>query len=166
VVSGAIDDPVAVRQAVTGADAVISLLGPGRDRASIPALVPGTRIIVAAMGDAGVRRLVATSTPSAPDPSDGRDLRITFMVKAVRFSLPWAYNAVRSIDEAVRASPLDWTLVRLPMLHDNPTAGRARPRGVGEPGGLRLSRANLAAFLLEVVRDPAWIRRAPLVADN
>src|SRR5512144_1697482 len=94
VVGGAIDDAAAVRRAVTGADAVISLLGPGRDRESIPALVPGTRTIIAAMEDTGVRRLVATSTPSAPDPSDGRDLRITFLVKAVRFSLPWSYNAV------------------------------------------------------------------------
>jgi nucleoside-diphosphate-sugar epimerase len=85
-VSGADADGDGVRRAVTGAvtraDAVISLLGPGTDKRSIPALVPGMRTIVDAMTDAGVRRLIATSTPSAADPTDGRDLRIAVMVRA------------------------------------------------------------------------------------
>lgn len=165
VVSGAIDDPDAVGRAVTGADVVISLLGPGRDRSSVPALVPGMRTMVTAMERAGVRRLVATLTPSAPDASDGKDLRVTLLVKAVRFTLPYAYNAVRGMDEVIRSSTLDWTIVRVPVLHDNPTGAPAIPRSVGEPGSMRVSRANLAAFLLDAAQDPAWIHRAPMLAD-
>ena len=120
VVAGELDDAAAIRTAVTGADAVISLLGPGRDKASIAPLVPGMQTIVDQMTEAGVRRLVATSTPSAPDPADRRDLRIRAMVTGIRLGMAPAYRAIVAMAEIVRASSLDWTLVRLPLLHDKP----------------------------------------------
>ena len=46
VVAGELDDAAAIQTALTGADAVISLLGPGRDKASIEPLVPGMQTIV------------------------------------------------------------------------------------------------------------------------
>jgi putative NADH-flavin reductase len=74
VIAGELDDVAAVRTAVTDPDAVLSLLGPGTDKASIAPLVAGMQTIVDVMTQAGVRHLVATSTPSAPDPADHRDL--------------------------------------------------------------------------------------------
>ena len=88
VVAGELDDAAAIQTALTGADAVISLLGPGRDKASIEPLVPGMQTIVDQMAEADVRRLVATSTPSAPDPADRRDLRIRAMVTGIRLGWP------------------------------------------------------------------------------
>lgn len=166
VVEGQLDDGDAIRRAVVGADAVISLLGPGRNKADIAPLVPGTRAIVGAMSDAGVRRLVATATPSAPDPEDGRDLRLRAMVTGVRYGMPAAYGAIRGLADVIRASTLDWTIVRLPLLHDGAPSTPPRARRVGERGGLRLSRAGLADFLLHEVTDRQWVHRSPLVADT
>lgn len=166
VVEGQLDDEDTIRRAVTGADAVISLLGPGRNKADIAPLVPGTRVIVDAMTAAGVPRLVATATPSAPDPEDGRDLRLRAMVIAVRYGMPAAYGAIRGIADVIRASTLDWTILRLPLLHDKAPATPPRARRVGEPGGLRLSRTGLADFLLQEVTIGEWVRRSPLVADT
>lgn len=166
VVIGELDDAVAIRRAVTSADAVISLLGPGRDKASIPFLVPGMQTIVDAMTQAGVRRLVATSTPSAPDPTDRGDLRIRAMVTGIRLGMAPAYRAITAMAEIVRTSSLDWTLVRLPLLHDKPADSPARPRQIGEPGGLRLSRSALAIFLVNEAADGTWSGRAPLLADR
>ena len=87
-VAGELDDAAAIRTAVTGADAVISLLGPGRDKASIEPLVSGMQTIVDQMAEVGVRRLVATSTPSAPDPADRRDLRIRAVITGIRLGKP------------------------------------------------------------------------------
>jgi uncharacterized protein YbjT (DUF2867 family) len=165
VIAGTLDDAAAVRQAVEGADAVVSLLGPGKDKAGTAALVPGTRTIVAAMTAAGVRRLVATATPSAPDPSDGRDLRLAVMVGAIRIAMRPAYDAIRGVADVVRASSLDWTLVRLPLLHDKPRDGAPHPRRVGESGSLRLSRPGLAAFLLQEAETGAFTGTSPLLAD-
>lgn len=166
VVAGELDDVAAVRGVVTGADAVISLLGPGTNKASIAPLVPGLQTIVDAMTETGVRRLVATSTPSAPDPADGRDLRIRAMVTGIRWGMAPAYRAIISMAEVVRASSLDWTLVRAPLLHDKPMGTSARPRQPGEPGGLRLSRSALAEFLITEAADGTWSGRAPLLADR
>ena len=166
VVPGELDDAPAVRRAVAGADAVISLLGPGRDPASAPPLVPGMQAVVDAMTDAGVRRLVATATPSAPDPADRPDEQVDAMVAGIRSGLPAAYEAIRGLAAVVRASGLDWTLVRLPLLHDGATPEPARPRRVGEPGGLQLSRSALAAFLLDEAETCAWLHAAPLLADR
>ena len=136
VAAGELDDAAAIRTAVTGADAVVSLLGPGRDKASIEALVPGVQTIVDQMTGAGVRRLVATSTPSAPDPADRRDLRISAMITGIRLGVAPAYRAIIAMAAIVRASSLDWTLVRLPLLHDKPivTLPPARARSANQAG--------------------------------
>ncbi|GAB2869410.1 NAD(P)-dependent oxidoreductase [Nocardioides pacificus] len=166
VVTGQLDDRASLDAAVAGADAVISVLGPGRDKASIPPLVPGMQNVVDAMTAVGVRRLVATSTPSATDPADTRDLRFSLMVTGIRLGAAPAYRAIVAMADIVRGSSLDWTLVRLPLLHDKPVDSPARPRQVGEPGGIRLSRAALADFLLAETVDGAWVRRSPLLADG
>lgn len=166
VTAGELDDAVAIRTAVADADAVISLLGPGNDKASIAPLVPGMQTIVDQMTQTGVRRLVATSTPSAPDPADRRDLRIRAMVTGIRLGMAPAYRAIIAMAEIVRDSSLDWTLVRLPLLHDKPIGTPAHPRQIGEPGGVRLSRPALADFLLAEAGNGAWNGRAPLLADR
>lgn len=68
--------------------------------------------------------------------------------------------------EIVRGSSLDWTLVRLPLLHDKPIDTPARARQIGEPGGLRLSRSALADSLVNETADGTWGGRAPLLADR
>jgi nucleoside-diphosphate-sugar epimerase len=166
VIAGELDETAAIRTAVTGADAVISLLGPGRDKSSIEPLVPGMQTIVDQMAEIGIRRLIATSTPSAPDPADGRDLRIRAMVTGVRLGMAPAYRAIIAMADIVRASSLDWTLVRLPLLHDKLTDSPARPRQIGEPGGLRLSRAALADFLINEAEHGTRRGQAPILADR
>ena len=166
VLAGELHDADAIRTAVTDADAVISLLGPGRDKASIGPLAPGTKTIIEQMTLAGVRRLVATSTAAAADPADGRDLRLHAMVGLVRLAMAPAYRSINAMADIIRTSSLDWTLMRLPLLHDNPTSSPARARGIGEPGGLRLSRRALADFLVDEASDGEWNGRAPLLADR
>ncbi|MAS55051.1 MAG: hypothetical protein CMJ44_10600 [Pimelobacter sp.] len=122
-------DRTAVRRSVEGAQAVISLLGPGRDKASIAPLAPGMQNVVDALADAGVRRLVATSTPSAGDPDDGRDLRFSLMVAGIRLAMAPAYRSIVAMADIIRSSSLDWTLVRLPLLQD----GTLQGTGSGEP---------------------------------
>lgn len=65
-------DPAVLASAVEGADAVVSGLGP-HSRAEAGIAAPGTRVIVAAMKAAGVRRIVVVSAaPAGTVPSPGR----------------------------------------------------------------------------------------------
>jgi putative NADH-flavin reductase len=158
VVEGQLDDFEKVAAAVAGSDVVLSLLGPGTKSADVPPIVAGTRNIATAMRQHGVRRLVASGTPSMRDPADENDWKVSLQ--------PAAYKAIVEIGRTVRRSDLDWTLVRFPLLSNGPGIGEVNARNVGQRGGLRLSRANAAAFMLQQAADTTYLRKAPLISDK
>lgn len=164
VVEGTLGDAGAIARAVEGSTAVLSLLGPTRDKAQSPPLVTGTEHIVHAMRDHGVERLVAVATPSAPDPTDGRDWRIRVLVTGVKLTLRTAYDTIRAMDAAIRSSTLDWTIVRVPLLVDGDEEP-VRVRRIGEPGKLRLTRRALASFMLDQADDSTWSKQAPFISN-
>ena len=149
VVGDVIADPVDLRAAVAGHDAVVSLLAPRHER-DARIYSEGTANLISAMDAAGVSRLVAVSAEG---------------VRVSRGTLPLGYRAVLLLpgldsvyediglmEDAVVASDLVWTLVRPAVLTDGPATGAYRTH-VGDvvPGGLLVSRADLATFLLQVV---------------
>ncbi|MCA1221567.1 NAD(P)-dependent oxidoreductase [Streptomyces sp. 8L] len=157
VVAGQLDDDEAILEAVRAADAVVE--GVGSESAA-------TRRIIAAMGTAGVRRLVVVSTCSVPDPADRLDLKFQALVRLVRTAAPRAWAEVRSAAEAVRASDLDWTLVRVAKLNDRPATGDIKAGHYGQGVvGLSISRADMAAFLLGQVTDRTHLRQAPAISN-
>ncbi|MGW5354864.1 NAD(P)-dependent oxidoreductase [Streptomyces sp. NPDC004031] len=157
VVAGQLDDDAAILDAVRGADAVIE--GVGSESAA-------TRRVIAAMGSAGVKRLVVVSTCSVPDPDDLPDAKFKALVRFVRTAAPRPYAEVRAAAEHVRASDLDWTLVRVAKLNDKPARGDVKVGAYGHGVvGLSLTRADMAAFLLSQVRDDTYIRRAPAISN-
>jgi hypothetical protein len=79
---------------------------------------------------------------------------------------PVAYDAIVTIGRIVRESGLDWTIVRLPFLSNGPRTDRINARQVGEKGGLRLSRANAAAFVLQQAADTTYLHKAPFITDK
>lgn len=166
VVEGQLDDAAAINRAVAGQDAVISLLGPKGDSAGLP-VSKGTELIVAAMQRHGVKRLVATATPSATDPNDRFSLSFALAVVMIRALVRGAYDDIVATAAVVRGSNLDWTLARLPMLAD-PRPGATVHAGYVGDGQLRLfslSRNALADFLLAEATDTRWIGKSPALSD-
>lgn len=165
-IEGQLRDADAIARAVRGVDAVLSLLGPGTNTADVPPLVDGYRNIVEAMHTHGVPRLVALGTPSIADPNDGREFKISMMVKGIAKLQPVAYQAIVEIGQLVSESGLKWTIVRVPLLTNGPRTLRINVRAVGDKGGIRLSRANAAAYFLEQATDTTQIGRAPFITDK
>ncbi|MGW1719616.1 NAD(P)-dependent oxidoreductase [Streptomyces sp. NPDC002156] len=165
-IQGQLDDASAIGEAVRGSDAVLSVLGPGTNKAEIPPLVSGYRSIIAAMREHGVDRLVALGTPSITDPADRRDLKVGLMVSGIRKFQPVAYDAIVRIGQTVRDSGLKWTIVRVPLLTNGPKTATVNVRAVGDKGGVRLSRTNAAAFLLQQATDSTHIGAAPFITDK
>ena len=77
-----------------------------------------------------------------------------------------AYEEIVSVAETVRKSDLDWTIVRLTMLNNNPKSGKIRAGyvGMGEVG-TQISRADLAEFMLKQVEDTKYLRQAPAISN-
>jgi putative NADH-flavin reductase len=170
-------DPAALASAVAGADAVLSCLGP-RSVSEAGIASRGTRAIVQTMQATGVRRIVAVSAapistvpspgrPAPPrhDPGDGFLMRnlLSPVIKAV-FRKPYADLAL--MEDVLRDSGLDWTVLRPPRLTDRPLTGTYRTAYEQNlPGGLFVSRADVAHLMLRALERPETIKQAIGIAN-
>jgi len=170
-------DPEALRDAVRGADAVLSGLGPRDPRADAGITSRGTRAIVDAMRAEGVRRIVVVSAaPVGPvpvpgqrqlpkhDPGDGffmRHLGVPF----ARTLFGKHYADLAATEQILRDSGLEWTVSRPPKLTDKPLTGAYRTalnRNIR--GGFSVSRADVAHHMLQLAVRPETVRQVVGIA--
>jgi putative NADH-flavin reductase len=158
-------DPAMLESAVRGADAVLSGLGP-RSKSEAGIASHGTRAIVQAMQATDVRRLVVVSaapigtvpSPGRPkppkhDPGDGFFMRNLFS-PLVKAALREHYADLALMEDVVRESGLDWTIVRPTQLTDKPLSGTYRTAyGQNLRRGLRISRADVADLMLRALEQ-------------
>ncbi len=170
-------DQAALEAAVQGADAVLSGLGP-RSASDVGVTTRGTEAIVRAMQATGVRRIVVVSaapigtvpSPGRPkpprhDPGDGFFMRHLFShVAKTAFRRHYADLAL--MEDLLRDSGLDWTVVRPPRLTDKPLSGGYRTAyGQNVRGGWLVSRADVAHLMLRVLAQPETIKQVVGVAN-
>ncbi|MDM5181171.1 NAD(P)H-binding protein [Massilia sp. DJPM01] len=160
IIAGTFAQPAIVGDVVRGADAVISVLGPRKGDASA-VCTGGMRSIVQAMNAAGVQRLVALSAYGASETRNA-----SLFIRFVRKLIAAKMRDKDGMEALVRDSALDWTLVRPPMLTDGARRGGYRA-GTGLMPGIagRLSRADLAAFMLQEAGEGSYIRQAVMVSQ-
>jgi putative NADH-flavin reductase len=165
IVQGELADQALIERAISGADAVISVLGPRGGSKGKP-LTEGMQNIIAAMKKQGVRRLIISSTISAKNPNDLPEFRARVLVNLVKLTMHAAYEEIVSVAETVRASDLDWTIVRLTMLNDKPKSGKVRVGYLGKGEvGTWISRADIADFMFKQVEDTKYLRQAPAISN-
>ncbi len=162
-VQGDVLDAAAVEKAVAGQDAVISALGPTRP--PVPRMMEtAARHIVAAMQTQGVRRLISTTGAGVRDPQDRPGL-FDHIVKGLLTLMAGDVLRDSAAHVAVlRASDLDWTIVRFPRLTDGPHTGKYRVGYLGKNAGTQISRADGADFVLEELVAGQYIRQMPVVS--
>ncbi len=163
-VQGDVQDTAKVLETVTGADAVISALGPTTNRPLFE-VSKGMTNIIAAMRQSGARRLIVTAGAGVRDPMDTPKLMDNLIVVALKLLNGNVLKDMQQAVEQVQASGLDWTIVRGPMLTDDAATGTVRAGGVGKDIGTRLTRADFAAFLLKQISDPIWSRKMPAISN-
>ncbi|HEX7643880.1 MAG TPA: NAD(P)H-binding protein [Noviherbaspirillum sp.] len=168
IVVGDLQDRNAITKCIQGADAVISALGPNslKVQGDRP-VMHGLSNIVAAMRQLGVRRLLQVSTASYRDPQDGFAPGSHAGVLFFKVFVRKAYDDIRATGELIANSDLDWTLVRIPFLKDGPASGKIDVGWYGRARlGSKLSRGNLAKFLLQQVTGKKFVRAAPGIANG
>ncbi|MDX1601101.1 MAG: SDR family oxidoreductase [Anaerolineales bacterium] len=153
-----------VKTAVKGADAVISVLGPS-DNTDERVITRGTQNIVEAMRQHGVQRLVASCGAGVEFPQDDPNLFNNLMGFLVQTFSTNVYEDMKETAEVIRASELDWTIVRVPMLADGPPKGGIRVGYVGRGTGPRVTRQDMARFMLEQVDREEYLRDAPVISN-
>ena len=163
-IKGSILDRVVAEQAVTGADAVawcvgVKTLGPAFLR-TVTVFSEGTRRVIQAMNGAGVNRLAVITGIGAGESRGHGGLLYDWI------GLPLIVGAIyadKDRQEAiVKASDLDWTIVRPTLLTNGPHTGDYRVLTTleGVHGGGRISRADCADCLMRAIVEDAWSRTA------
>ncbi|HEX5288855.1 MAG TPA: NAD(P)-binding oxidoreductase [Streptosporangiaceae bacterium] len=158
-------DPGAVAEVIAGADAVLSALGPrGPRRTRTPSLLAESAAnVIAGMDRVGVRRLINVSAAGAFITGDPDTGALTKAILPRILAAPFA--DVREMEAAIRASDLDWTLVRATRLVNQPATGRYRVRAdYPPPGGRKICRADVAHFTALALTEDAWLHSAPALA--
>jgi putative NADH-flavin reductase len=138
-------------------------LGPAALR-TVTLFSEGTRRTIDAMNAAGVRRL-AVITGFGAGESRGHGGWLYDCI-----GLPLVLGAIYADKDRqegiVKASSLDWTIIRPTLLTNGPRTGNYRvltdPAGVH---GGQISRADCADCLLRALTEGAWSRQAILITD-
>jgi putative NADH-flavin reductase len=163
VVQGDILDAERVSEAVGGAEAVISALGAQRDSPEAM-LTRGMANVVAAMKEHGVRRLIALTGAGVRLESDPASLGRTIVLALQGLFSPSPLRDAQGAVEVIRASGLDWTVVRVTRLSDRPGTGRVHGGAPRLEPIRSIPRADVARFVLEQVTDERYLVQAPMVA--
>jgi putative NADH-flavin reductase len=165
VIQGELSDAALIETALRGTSAVLSALGPRGGSKNKP-LTQGMQNIIGAMKKQGVRRIIITSTLSAKDIKDKPSLRTKAMVNLVKITMHAAYEDIVNAAEIVRASDLEWIILRLALLNNKPKSGKVKAGyvGTGEVGA-QISRADIAGFMLKQIEDTKYLREAPAISN-
>jgi uncharacterized protein YbjT (DUF2867 family) len=163
--AGNVLDPSALDRCMPGQDAVLSALGHKRWLGPTSILSDGTRNLIVAMERHGVRRLICETALGISDAWWQLGLYYTLFVRPI--ILPFYFwDKVRQ-EAVVKASSVDWTIVRPGALTSRPGRGRYRqgPRVGHWLWTVRIARADVAAFMLDQLTDPRSVGATIGIAD-
>jgi putative NADH-flavin reductase len=158
-------DEAAVKGALEGVDVVIQTLGvsPSVERAVVPTsfFSDATRVLIRAMNQTGVRRLIAVTGFGA---GDSRDQGGCIYNTAFHLFLGRVYEDKDMQEDLIQDSGLDWVVARPVILTKGSRTGRYRV--LVEPRSWRsgfISRADVADFLIKQIDDDTYLRKTPVL---
>lgn len=147
-----------VNACVAGCDAVVCSLGTPQGEEPVEA--EGTRVILQAMHDHGVRRLVVVTSIGVGDSKD----QVPFFFKMLMKTALRKVMAVKEEQERlVRESSLDWIIVRPGGLTNGPATGNYNSGLDKSIVAGQVSRADVAEFVLRQLTDDTYLRQAPAI---
>lgn len=167
VVQGDVLDAGAVARAMPGHDAVLSAIGSKSPVRPGVVISEGTRNIVRAMEQAGVRRLISQSSIGFGDSKRSlNNSSFFFRHVIVRFILKNVFAEHARQEDIVKQSELDWVLPRPGNLTDGLRTGIYRHGFSPDEKGLKIliSRADVADFMLKQLSDDTYLRKTPALS--
>lgn len=169
--TGDVLQPATVDSAVKGQDAVLCAVGPRRraGHGETPANVVSvaTRHILESMHKFGVKRLISMSSVGVGDSRGkgqaGPVRSFLFEKVVVPLVLKREFQDKELQETLVRESDVDWVLVRPTALTDGPARGHVRVSldGGRVPG--TISRADVAAFMVDQLKSDTYVHKAPVI---
>ena len=162
-VQGDVTDLHAMSRAITGADAVLSTLGHSKNSPNDVLAVAASNAITV-MRQNNVKRLVVLANTALPDTGDKPTFGQRFQGTMMGMVMGAIVRDHTAQAHLIAESGLDWTVVRAPILANGP---RSKYR-VGQLNGeasSRITRANVADFMLTIAGNDTYVRTLPVVSQ-
>ncbi|MGB5159728.1 MAG: SDR family oxidoreductase [Thermoanaerobaculia bacterium] len=164
VLQGDVLDAASVEAAMRGQEAVFCALGHKRFFYPTRILSQGTRNILQAMETHNVRRFVCETSLGIGD-SAGR-MGLYYTLFTIPVILPFYFWDKTRQERLIAESDLEWVIVRPGALNNADKRGQVRH---GQHVGnflwtVRISRADVADFMLNQVESDTYLRSAPGIA--
>ena len=166
IVQGEIYDYDKVKSSLDGQDAVIWCVGiPMKNKLVKFESQKGHEILLKAMKEQGVKRLIDWGTPSVAFNKDKKSF-ITIVpgiMAGIIFSK--AKAEMIAIGQMLKESDLDWTMVRFMMPQDTAYTGKVKV-GFGDVKmNFAISREDIGAFMVEQVESKKYIKSMPIIGS-
>jgi putative NADH-flavin reductase len=164
IVKGDVLNPKSVEQVVQGSEVVVSLFG--HVKGSPEWLqTNGTKNILAAMQRYQVERIISLSGGGLPFPEKDKPAFIDHLIRTImKIAVPKVLNDAIAHAEELRKSGRKWVIVRGPRLTNDPRLGSYRVGWVGVNASTKISRYDLAEFILTQVEDEQYNYQMPFVS--
>ncbi|MFP4508773.1 MAG: NAD(P)-dependent oxidoreductase [Spirochaetota bacterium] len=158
-VEGNVLDPGAVFRTATGCDSVIIALGNTKQNPDY-VVSSGTEIILQVMKKLGISRVVAISSLGVGDSHDSVPVFFKLLMNTV---LKKTMRDKERQEALLRESGLDWTVIRPAGLVDGEPSGSARWGTGPDVNASRVTRADVAMFALQELKNAEYLRRTPWI---
>lgn len=163
-IEGNVFEPDKLKEHFKGCDLVISALGTGKDNSYTEVYSQGGRNILSAMRKTGIKRLI-TITTGAIDMSDPSTDNF-FMNRIIRPNFNKVYYDMTRWETVLDdTKDIDWTCVRPTYLKNKAFTGKYRVNSKHSPkGGWKISRADLADFIVKQTKSNEFVHKKPVIA--
>ncbi len=159
---GDILDAASVAQAIAGQEAVLITIGIPPTWQPVTVFSQGSRNVLTAMAEQGVKRLLAVTGIGAGDTQGHGGFFYDRIFKPLL--LQRIYEDKDRQEAIIRQSQVDWTIVRPGFLTNGPLTGKYRV--ITDLTGItcgKISRADVAHFLLQEVAANRYVHQTPLL---
>lgn len=168
IVEGNVLDPQTVASVFHHEEAVIQCLGVGGKGDGNPTtfISDATKIIVEEMQNQKIKRLIAMSNLGA---GNSITFQPWFFTKIILpYFMKWLKVIIEDknrMEPIIMNSNLDWTIVRCPNIVDKPAKGTCNATLDGKGLKLSITLPDLSKFMVDQLKQTAFIKQAPSVSN-
>lgn len=168
IVEGNVLNPQTVASVLHHQEAVIQCLGVSGKGDGKPTtfISDATKIIVGEMQNKKIKRLIAMSNVGA---GNSIAFQPWFFTKIILpYFMKWLKVIIEDknrMEPIIMNSNLDWTIVRCPNIVDKPAKGRCNATLDGKGLKLSITLSDLSKFMVDQLKQTAFIKQAPSVSN-
>lgn len=168
IIEGNVLDPQTVASILHHQEAVIQCLGVGGKGDGKPTtfISDATKIIVDEMQNQKIKRLIAMSNVGAGNSIAFQPWVFTKII--LPYFMKWLKFIIKDknrMEPIIMNSNLDWTIVRCPNIVDKPAKGTCNATLDGKGLKLSITLPDLTKFMVDQLKQTAFIKQAPSVSN-